>query len=520
MCRTIGGNAMEMQLLRENMETEQVISAKPTQAVVEAEVALPGGLREEARVYFADASVSVNGGEISGSRVTAEGRVTFHVLYAQGDLAKVAAMETATDFTQALPLKEENPQLPALRIHPRAEVQHVSAKAFNGRLLLRAILLLTAEASLPRTLSFIRDVAGDMQLQRDTQVLSMQRAVGEGESQTLLREEFELSDVLQIKDTLYATAQAQLEDISGGADGRATVTGVLTLDAYHTADMPGRPLVYTRHSMPFEQTVGLSGALGDALSARTWVKDVAVLSQDGENGSKIMRAEVQLVTEITAVADESMTVLRDLFTTQGEAIETRSQHVIFRKGTVNEQTAESGKTVLVLPEGSPRVKTPLLAFARPIIVKAEKQNGKLALEGILETTLVYRTDDSEVPVSIDQEEPFRAVFSTDAEPEDGLMLTASQAEASAVTGDRVEMKYILHLQADGVRKGEAEVITDALKAEAPAEEKGIALYFPQEGETLWEIAKRYRVPMEEIKAMNPAFSEGDLPGTPVITYRK
>ena len=124
---------MEMQWIRENMETEQMIAAKPTQVSVEAEVALPGGLREEARVYYADASAAVNGGELTGNRVTADGRVTFHVLYAQGDLAHVDALEASADFSQALPLKEENTQMAALRLQPRAEVQHVSAKAFNGR---------------------------------------------------------------------------------------------------------------------------------------------------------------------------------------------------------------------------------------------------------------------------------------------------------------------------------------------------------------------------------------------------
>lgn len=510
---------MEMQLLRENMETEQVISAKPVQVAVEAEVALPGGLREEARVYYADAWVNMNGGEAAGNRISTDGRVTFHVLYAQGDLSRISALETATDFSHSLSLKDDQ-LLSALRIHPRAEVQHVSAKAFNGRLLLQAIISLSAEASMPRSLSFVRDVQGGEEIQRATQVLSMQRVVGEGENQTLLKEEFELSDVLQIKETLYATARAQVEDILGGADGRATVTGTISLEAYHTADMPGRPLVYTRHSMPFEQTVGLSGALGDALVARSTVKDVAVLSQDGEGGSKMMRAEVQLETELSAVQGEEMTVLRDAFTTGGDHVEIRSQHVLFRTGTVNEETAESGKTVLMLPEGSPRVKTALLCFARPVVVKAERQNGKLAVDGILETTLIYKTDDAQAPVSIQQEEPFRALFSTEAMPEDALSLTASQVEASAVTGDRVEMKYILHLQAQGVRKADAEVVIDAVSTEAPAAEKGIALYFLQDGESLWEIAKRYRIPLADISALNPQLPDAPAPGTPIIAYKR
>lgn len=512
---------MELRLIRENMETEQVISAKPTQTTVETEVALPGGLREEARVYHADAGVAVNGGELAGSRVSADGRVTFHVLYGQGDLSRVKAIEVTADFTQSLPLKEENAAAAAVRLTPRAEVQHVSAKAFNGRLLLRAIVLLSAEAALPRTVSFVKDTEEDGAVQRAMQTVALQRTVGEGEGQTLLREEFELSDVLQITNTLYASAQAQVEDILGGADGQVTVSGTIAIEAYHTADMPGRPLVYTRHLMPYEQAVTLSGALGDALAARSTVRDVAVLSQENEDGSRVMRAEVQLQSAVSAVETQEMTVLRDLFTTEGPNIETASQRVLLRSGAVNGQAAESGRTVMILPEGSPRVKTALLGFLRPVLVKAEKQNGHLTADGILSAALIYLTDDSGVPVSVTQELPFHTVFSLDADPEeDALTLTAAQVEPTPITGDRVEFKYILHLAAEGVRKEETQLITDAAWTEAAPSRPGIALCFVQPGESLWDIAKRYRVSVEEIREMNPNLSDSLTPGVPVITYKR
>ncbi len=509
---------MELQWIRETMEAEQNISAKPTQMAVETEVTMPGGLREEARVYFADAAAVVNSGEIVGGRVTAEGRVTFHALYAQGDLSQVNVLETTADFTQSLPLREDGDALTALRVRPRAQVQQVSARAANGRLLLRAILSLTADAVLTRTVSLIRDAREGAEAQRETQAVSIQRTVGEGEARSLLREDFELSEVLSIRDTLYATAQAQVEDILGGADGKATVTGTIAIDAYHASAMPGRPLVYTRHAMPFEQAVNLSGTAGDALTARSEVRDVAVLSQEGEDGGRILRAEVQLLTVMTAVESREMTVLRDVYTTEGDAVETQSQTVTYRSGTVNETAAESGKTVLSLAEGAPRMKTALLGFVRPVLVSAQRQKDKLAVDGIADATVLYLTDDSPVPEAVRQEEPFHAVFSTDALPEDHLTLTASQVEPSLITGDRVELKYILRLQADGARQRKAQVITDAVAVEAGPREPGIVLSFLQPGETLWDLAKRYRVPVGDMTRLNPQLPDHPAAGTAVVAY--
>ena len=71
---------MEIEWIRENMETEQVVPLQTAQIAVETEAALPGGLREEARVLHADALSAVSGGEWAGGRAAVDGKVTFHVL--------------------------------------------------------------------------------------------------------------------------------------------------------------------------------------------------------------------------------------------------------------------------------------------------------------------------------------------------------------------------------------------------------------------------------------------------------
>ena len=509
---------MDVNWLYENVETERAVAAKPVQITVETEAALPGGLREEAKVFYTDALAAVNGGEMAGGRVTADGRVTFHVLYAQGDMNRVRALEAAADFSQSLALPGGD-ALAAAAVRPWAEVANVTAKAFNGRLLLRANVNLGAEAAVTRTVLCLKDAEETDGLEKDMQALSLERTVGEGQGQTLLREEFALSDVLQITDTLYASARAQAEDISGGADGRATVHGTIQIEAWHASDMPGRPLVNTRHTMPYEQVIGLSGALGDALTARSQVRDVAVLSQENEDGSRTLRAEVQLYSEMNAVETGETALLRDAFTTQGEGVELTAEEIQFRTGTINEQAEGECRTVMLLPEGAPRVKTALAGFARPLPVRWTGGAGSLTAEGVLALTLVYADEEGHLQ-SAQQETPFRTVFATAAAPEDRLSVAAGEVELSAQTGDRVEFRCALHLTAEGVRQDQAAVITSAQAAPVQEMSRGISLHFLQPGETVWEIAKQCRVPLNGIRALNPQLPDAPAAGTPVITYRK
>ena len=156
--------------------------------------------------------------------------------------------------------------------------------------------------------------------------------------------------------------------------------------------------------------------------------------------------------------------------------------------------------------------------SRPQIVRAQRQGVKLAIDGVLVTTLIYAAEDSEIPVSTAQETPFRAVFATQAEPGDALSLTATQMEASMVTGDRVELKYILRLNAEGVRKGEIEVVTEAVPVAAQEPERGLTLYFLQPGERAWDVAKRFRISPQTLAAYNPQLEQ--KPDAPVMIYRR
>ena len=48
------------------------------------------------------------------------------------------------------------------------------------------------------------------------------------------------------------------------------------------------------------------------------------------------------------------------------------------------------------------------------------------------------------------------------------------------------------------------LITDARQVEAAASRRGVALCYPQEGDSLWSLAKRYRVPTEALQPLSDA----------------
>ncbi len=509
----------QMKILRESLPMERYIGAASTQAVVEGEVALPGGLREETRVLSAEAMAVPERSQAATDRLELDGKVIFHVLYTQGDPTQLSALEASADFTHSMDVPGAAANMAA---QCAATVEHVEAQAQGGRLRLKAILRVNGRALTGEPVSVVTGVQDADGLMVKTCALQSCQTVATGERDALVRDEFDLADVLQIEDTLYATAVATVGEAMGGEE-RATVSGSVTLEVLHRSGMPSRPLAVTRHSIPFEESVPLTGENGDALHCEAIVKDVAVLSQSaGDDGGRVLRAEVLLGLSARATRTREAVALLDAYSTQGDALSPVTQEV--RRALEYRQlhTAESGKLTLLLEGEQPPARTPIKAFLRPILTNAEQQGGKLAVEGMMETTLLYMTDDNDAPVSYSTEEPFRMLFTCDVCDPDSLTLVPTNVDVSGVTSDRVEVKYILHVFAYDVLLGAERLVSDLQREPAQPVAAGVTLYFAQPDETLWDIAKRYRVSQDSLKRMNPALGgDGPFePGQSVILWQK
>ena len=505
-----------LEVLREQLPLQRFVAENLTQAVVEGEVALPGGLREETAVLSAEAMAVLDRSVVDADRVTAEGKVVFHVLYTQGDPTHVSALEASAEFSHSM----EAPGAQAGMTAPVSLMaEHVEASAQGGRLHLMAILRVHARVLSDEPIEVVAGVRGAEGLMLRTETLGGCQTAARGEQDVLVRDECDLGAVLQITDTLYATAIATVQDVMGGEE-RATLSGNILLEVTHRSAMPSRPLVVTRHTIPFEESVPLAGEEGDSLCAGAVVKDVAVLSQEGqEEGSRTLRAEVLLGLNAQSARQRDMCLLLDAYTTQGDSLALERQPV--RRALAHRQvhTAESGKLTLML-DGQTPVRTPLRASLRPVVTDLSRAGGKLCVEGMMEVTLLYMTDDTEAPQTYQAEEPFRMSFACDLSLPESLVLTPSNIDVNGITSDRVEVKYILHLDCHDVQLAGESLVTKVEREPSGEAEPGILVCFSQPGESLWDIAKRYRVSCDSLKRMNPDLEEGGGQARQVILWRK
>ena len=115
-------------------------------------------------------------------------------------------------------------------------------------------------------------------------------------------------------------------------------------------------------------------------------------------------------------------------------------------------------------------------------------------------TLIYLPMDSDIPCSVKVREPFAMTFPMEAQ--DGVQAQAYAIETivGPTTSDRAELRCVLGLHAVQRSMNRIRCVREIEETEQEKQPHGFVLVWPEAGETHWAIARRLRVPQENLRA--------------------
>jgi len=195
-----------------------------------------------------------------------------------------------------------------------------------------------------------------------------------------------------------------------------------------------------------------------------------------------------------------MDLLEDLYSLSGPALEAKTEEIELLTSQAHSDARESVRLQAALPSGAAPIGTVLAAFVQPTLTSVSPSGKRLDAEGVMCITLIYLPMDSDVPCSVKVREPFAMTFPVEAQ--DGVQAQAYAIETivGPTTSDRAELRCVLGLHA--VQHGVSRIrcVREVETNEQEKQPRGFVLVWPEKGETRWEIARRLRVPQENLRA--------------------
>lgn len=488
---------MGLELTRDTLRFERFAGRGEEQVTIEGEATLPGSMRDAVTVLSVQAQAHLTDAQAGNGEAGVRGRVCFQVLYTQEDLTRIRTLETTCDFSHTLPLLGAQP---GMRLNADAVVQETEGSAGSGRITLRALLEIRLEVFEVSERELISGASMPDQpenLQLRMQRISCCMAENIGRGSVTVREEFDLPQRLGVGEVLCATATATAGEPAGG-NGRVSVSGVIELHVLHRPKNGGDALIPTVHELPYELSIDARVPEGVLPQAIAEVTDVMADSVESER-NRTLRAEAEVRVTLRLCSEREMEAVEDLYSLSGPVLEPVSEELELHTAEAAADVRESVRIQAALGPDAPPAGLVLAAFAQPTLTGLTPSGRRLDAEGIMNVTLVYLPQDSDIPYAVHTREPFSMTFPVEAKEGISGYAYAIETSPGPSTSDRVEIRCVLglHTRQHGTQR--VRIVTDVTQNPEEKQERGFVIVWPQTGESRWDTARRLRVAQESLR---------------------
>jgi len=486
-----------LELTRDTLRYERFAGRGEEQVTIEGEATLPGSMRDAVTVLSVQAQAHLTDAQAGNGEAGVRGCVCFQVLYTQGDLTRIRTLETRCDFSHTLPLEGTEP---GMRLNADVVVQETEGVAGSGRMTLRALLEIRLEAFEVSERELIAGAAmpdAPENLQQRLQKITCCMAETIGQGRTTVREEFDLPQRLGVGDVLSASGAAGECELAGG-NGRIGVSGRIEVRVLHRPREAGNALVTTVHELPFAVSIDARIDDGAQMQASAEVIDVMADSIENEK-NRTLRLEAQVRVRLMRCSQTEMEVVSDLYSLAGPVLEPVIKTLDLHACEQRMISRESTRLQVTLAPDAPPIGTLLAAFALPTIISVSPAGRRLDAEGIMQVTLIYLPQDSDIPHAVHTREPFSMTFPVEAQEGVSAQAFAIETMTGPTTSDRAELRCVLGLHAVQHGIQQLQVVTDVTQKPEPKQEHGFVMVWPAAGESRWETARRLRVREESLR---------------------
>jgi hypothetical protein len=511
-----------MELIKKRIHMNQWKGNVTTQITLDDDFIVPDTMDDMEQIMLDTGDVQVETVKNQGDKVLVKGKLEFQVLYRRerGGLQTLGGN---------IPF-EETINVPALEekdyVGLNWTLEDLNTSVINSRKLgVQAIITFDVR------LEALRDVeaAVDVDMGQsgktlpgidggtdDVEVETLKRKVGAAAIALRRKDNYRIKEEISLTGGKPNIGQLlwqemKLRDVSAKPlDDSLSLEGELSVFAIYSPEDESMPVQWLEETLPFSGTLEMNGAKEGQIPMVTvrLAHGELEVKPDYDGEMRELEAEAVLDLDIKLYEEEELELLSDMYSNsheigleQSEAdfdqILTRN---VCRSKVTEKFSLPQGEHILQICHNEGNIK----------VDEVEPGDDSIQIDGALEVTLLYLTSDDKAPVqSASMQLPFHCSAEAAGITKDSVyQLDAGLEQLNAVMtgGDMVEIKAVIALDFLVLQPVTEPVITDMTVKPADMhkleELPGIVGYIVQQGDTLWDIAKKFHTTVSEVISAN------------------
>lgn len=503
----------QIDVIRESIRYEQLLREGLTNQALKGEHLLRDSQYPDMKdVLGIEAKATITNKELVGDKIMIEGNLDYIVFYISKDEAimdsptnKIHAVVFNDKFSNYIELNEDEHNIVC---NVECDIEHIEADWMNERKVgINGILTLRWEIYNNEEFEYVKDIEGkeDIQIQKESQALNAVRGETDidlmGKSMLkVTMDKPEIDEVLKcdmnihkkeikvVEGKVYVGCYCKVVILYKGRDNKEL--DILEDDVYLSKE---------------EEVPGITGDMLSSLDLMVADSQYAV-NLDDVGESRIVSIEFLVRGNIRVYSNEKVEILKDAYSpSMNIELENGNKGVTLINSIINSEV--NAKEVLDLENKEDRVDEVVLVTGYPIIKDKIVEDERLKIEGIIKTYIIYKLAGEEVNYGIlTGNVPFNSSIDIKGLRKGMNVVVKPYIENidTNIEGNAISVRATIGLNIKSYYKVSKSYVKDVVEGPEEVKEKkaSVTIYVVGEGETLWDLAKKYNTTISELERLN------------------
>ena len=481
-----------------------------TQITLEEHINISDSRPDAVMLILNRGNVSIDDVKVITDSVTVKGRLNFSVAYTtDGSRVDLGGMDGQINFTEQLNMEGAES---GDNVQVKWEIEDLTISLVNSRK-----LSVQSIVSLYLSCEELSDEETAVDLQYDEPVEYRKKTLDVAVMTVKKKDIFRIKEEVEIPGSFPNIDVLIWDDVRPQEvefkvlDDKISVQGEVKAFFMYRSDGEDVEICHHETILPFSGVIECNDVSEGMIPEITWLvtERETEIRPDFDGEDRIVTFDLLLELDICIYKEERIDILSDVYGVNKE-VTAVEKDALFKR--LKSRAAGKSKLSehLVLSEGQPPVKKILHSNGIMQVVSHDLSPDGIYIDGVVNLQVLYESHDENKPYGVaDTMIPFNYTLNAEGVNVDcvyRLQAEVEQLVVSAIEPLELDVKAVLCFRSN-IYEQMYEKIIDDLNISEPDLDKlgglpGIAVYIAGHGESLWDIGKRYYIPIAQLKEAN------------------
>ena len=489
---------MVVETKKENLCINQIIAKKSEDVIIEGDVIIPDIKPDILNAINTNGTVCVYKKEIMDGKIRLDGSVNLYIMYLpDNETDTVRSINTSLDFTQIIDIEEARENM---NLEEDVQIKGIECKVLNGRKInIKVYTNINVKIYSNENMEIISQIENMPDMQMLNQTIEVNSLLGTGKTKIYAKENIAIDNIDEIAEIMKLDLKIINKDIKLSYNKVLAKADLDVRILYLTED---NRINVTTSQIPVMGFVDIANVCEENICDLNYsIKNILIKPNNNETHGIYIEVQMELIC--SAYERKEINIIQDLYSPYEE--------VKFAQKEINAMTNKQNKKDIL--QINQQVQIPEIIGHRLYDVEVKTNiteenilNDKIVYDGNLKLKFIFEAENTAMLDVRTVELPFN--FSTEIKGVNKRSFVSTNINVSSqdfIIGQNGNIDCNINLEFEiNVSMTTGINIIEDLNIEELQEEKSYSMiiYFVKQGDTLWNIAKKFRSTVEDIAHIN------------------